>query len=81
MRFIYVVVKHIETGRSFCLDRRYSLMEDVTQKDQERALASGTLQHWADWKPTMVSQMPEWAIDIPAAEFEATWCKEGEVCY
>lgn len=61
----YVTVTHKKTGRFFCLDRGYNLME--------KRMACSQVSDWDGWKPTNESQMPAWAVPVPDEEFKAVW--------
>lgn len=68
----YVIVNHKPTGRLFVLDGAYRLMPNVSNEDA-LILWCMYVEEWDGWKPSIKSQMPEWAYDIDRSEFISRW--------
>lgn len=68
----YVLVYHTVTGKCFLLKRNYTFISNGTQNDHIFA-QENCVQTWMGWKPTGQTQLPKWAIDLPAIEFVAYW--------
>lgn len=62
----YVTVIHKATGRMFCLNRGYRVMDTRYCAHQ--------VQEWDGWCTTDgCDQRPKWAEGIPDSEFRAVW--------
>lgn len=68
----YVLVWHSVSGKCFLMSRNYSLISNGTETDHIFAQEK-CIQIWNGWKPSAQSQLPDWAVGLPASEFIAYW--------